>query len=466
MRARTIRLPVALLLGFGLVTSSPSGASAATRLAPDGVSQLVFTDGFETGDTSLWGLYAVWLPPGTVDQTFYVEFAPVDSLADLVFSMDTTGSMGGEIANLQSALNNIAAAASALVPDTNFAAASWRDFPIDPFGSPGDLPWQLLQKVTSNLTSVQSAISSMSAAGGGTTTAESGYEALYQLGTGAGVSWPPSGSVPPYPGPGLGGAGFRAGAQPLAIHVTDATSNDASDYGAAVPNAHSKSQAFAALTALGVRVLTVFSGTDAPADSQAREIATATGARVPPCAFPSPRPAGCAATQCCTGINGSGEAVDVGGQCPLRFRTDTSGTGLGTAVVRGLQAAVRYAKRDVIAVATDPVGGGPDTTCFIDAIEADAFFPPPEEPAASCVPVPTPADVGGSGYHDGFTGFATGAGSGSPGSRLRFVVHASNDCVASTGTVQSFDVHLNLADAATSALLDQVVLRVLIPATP
>ena len=33
------------------------------------------------------------------------------------------------------------------------------------------------------------------------------------------------------------------------------------------------------------------------------------------------------------------------------------------------------------------------------------------------------------GYDDGFAGFATGASGGNPGSRLRFVVHASNSCV-------------------------------------
>jgi hypothetical protein len=468
MGARTPRSSLAaLLLGFGLFASASPGALAATIHAANADDLLLFADGFETGDTSVWGLpHVVWLPPGTEGLAFHVEFAPVDALADLVFSVDTTGSMGGEITNLQNGLSGIAAGATALVADTNFAVASWRDFPIDPFGTVGDLPWQLLQGTTSNLTSVQNAIQSMAAGGGGTTSAESGYEALYQLASGAGVTWPPSGSVPPFPGPGLGGVGFRAGAQPLAIHVTDATSQDASDYGSAVPDAHSKSQAFAALEALGVRVLTVFSGTEAPADTQALEIATATGARVPPCGFSDPRPAGCAAGQCCTGINGAGEAVDLGGQCPLRFRTNSAGAGLGAAVVSGLEAVIRYAPRDVVSGASDPAADGPDTTCFIDAIEADAYFPPPEEPAASCVPVPTPADVGGSGYDDGFTGFATGASAESPGSRLRFIVRASNDCVASIATVQSFAVHLNLADAATGALLDHVVLTVLIPPTP
>lgn len=464
MRARAIRWPVRFLVVLsGVLVSGPQPAWGGTGLAPDGVAHLVFADGFETGDTSVWPLqHTVWLPPGSADVTFYIELAPVDAKADLVFSMDTTGSMTGEITNLQNSLSAIASAATALVPDMNFAAASWRDFPLSTFGEPGDLPWELRQAVTATLAQVQNALNSMSAAGGNDFP-EAGYEALYQLGAGTGISWG-TGSVPAYTGEGLGGVGFRAGSQPLAIHITDATSHADTDYGATVPDAHSQAEAFAALGALGARVLTVLSGTDATAASQLAEIAVSTGAEVPPCAFPPV--AGCAPGQCCTGINGAGEAPAGNGMCPLRFRVDINGTGLGGAIVNGLGAALKYGTRDVVAGATDPVADATDSTCFIDQIEADAFFPPPAEPAASCVPEPAPGDVGGSGYNDGFTGFATGGSAGSPGSRLRFIVHAGNDCVAAIATVQSFDVHLNVTDAATGALLDHVAVTVLVPPAP
>ena len=112
MRSRTSRFPVGLLLCAVLAASSPTGAGAGSTLAPEGAPSIIFADGFESNDTSAWAIpYVVVLPGGSVDQTFYVEFAPVDSRADLVFSMDTTGSMGGEITNLKNGLSTIVSAA-------------------------------------------------------------------------------------------------------------------------------------------------------------------------------------------------------------------------------------------------------------------------------------------------------------------------------------------------------------------
>lgn len=439
--------------------------SWATTLVPDGAPALIFADGFETGDDSVWGLpYSVWLPHGAADVAFYVEFAPIDSRGDFFFSIDTTGSMQGEITNLQNSLTaTIAPAAAALLPDVNLGAASWKDFPVGTFGDSGDYPWFLSQAMTSNVTAVQNAINAMSAVGGDDVP-ESGYESLYQLGSGAGVTWPPAGSVPPYAGPGLGGVGFRDGTFRLAVHITDAPSHLDSDYGAAVPDAHSKSEAFDALAALGIRVLTIQSATEPTATAQLDEIPVATGAELPPCALPPS--AACAAGQCCTGIDGAGVAPAPNGRCPLHYRIADTGAGISTAIVNGMAALVQYGERDVVAGATDGDPGAPDTTCFVDRIEADAFFPPSEGPAASCVEAATPADIGGSGYDDGFTGFATGATGGNPGSRLRFVVYASNSCVPSTSEVQLLPVLLNLTDLATGALLDQLTLHVLVPPAP
>jgi hypothetical protein len=424
---------------------------------------LIFADGFETGDSSVWAIeHAVWLPHGTVDLAFYVEFAPVDTRADVVFSVDTTGSMGEEITNLRNGLVTIAGGIAAVVPDVELAAASWRDFPIDPFGSPGDLPWNLGQAMTSSVLQVQTALNAMTAAGGNDVP-ESGYEALYQLGAGTGISWS-GGSVPPYAGPGAGGVGFREGAARIAIHVTDAASHLDTDYLAVVPDAHSKAEAFAALGALGVRVIPIQSMLEATASAQLSEVAVTTGAEILPCAF-APA-AACALGQCCTGINGAGEAPAANGRCPLRFRIADTGVGIGSAIVNGVAALIGHGTRDVVSSAVDDVPGGPDTTCFIDRIEADAFFPPPDEPAASCVPAATPGDIGGSGYDDGFSGFATGSTGGATGSRLRFVVHASNSCVPSTAAAQQLPVQLDLVDFATGALLDRVTLLVLVPPAP
>ena len=69
---------------------------------------------------------------------------------------------------------------------------------------------------------------------------ESGFEALYQIATGAGIAGPIGGVSPvvaPFaPAPdavgSLGGVGFRDGALPIVIHITDALSHKEADYDA------------------------------------------------------------------------------------------------------------------------------------------------------------------------------------------------------------------------------------------
>jgi hypothetical protein len=447
-----VTLAAAALLG--------AAPAAANGLRPTGSGPPDFTilaNGFETGD--------IVLPFGATGRTLIVQFSPVHSRADLVLSLDTTGSMGGEIGNVRNGLATIITTAQASVSDTQFAVASWRDFPIAPFGNAGDLPWQLLQATTSNTTALVAALGPLAAAGGGDLP-ESGYEALYQLGTGAGIAYT-GGSVPAYTGAGLGGVGFRSGSVRVVAHITDASSHLNTDY-TTIPNAHSSTAALDALVALGVRVVPILSDNMVPADTalaemQLKAAASFSGADVPPCGFV--RVAGCAPTQCCTGINGGGEAPTVSGRCPLRFRISSTGAGAATAINLGMNAIVKYGTHQVIATASDDgAPGTPDTTCFIDRIEADAFLRPPQEPEASCVPEATPVSIGGAGYDDGFSNLATGTTGANAGTALQFVVGLGNLCVASTGAEQALVVNLDLADTLTGELLARRTLTVVVPA--
>ncbi len=451
-----LRLVIFVVALLGVSLAPANDARPAGTGTPDFI---ILANGFETGD--------IVLPFGAMDRTLIVQFVPLHPRADLVLSIDTTGSMAGEINNVRTSFATIAANAQAAVPDTWFAAASWRDFPIAPYGNTGDLPWQLLQQATPTMAAVADALATMTAAGGGDLP-ESGYEALYQLGTGAGVSYT-GGSVPPYAGGGLGGVGFRLGSLRVVAHVTDASSHLNTDY-ATIPNAHSKTAALAALAALSVRVVPILSDNMVPADTaladtQLQEAATLTGAEVPPCGF-TPIP-GCTATQCCTGINGVGEPANASGRCPLRFRITSAGTGASTAINLGMAAVVKYGTHQVIATAADDGSPGtPVTTCFIDRIEADAFLRPPREPEASCVSEATPAAIGGAGYNDGFSNLATGSAGGNAGSALQFIVRMRNLCVASTSMEQALVVNLNLNDTLTGALMAHRALTVVVPASP
>lgn len=461
-------LPLAALMGLAgacayaqapAPATEPSGADAMATPRAVAADYVVFANGFELGD--------IVLPFGSIDRTLPVQFAPVDPRADIVVSIDTTGSMAGEISNVRNTIVNTIGAARVLVPDTEFAVADWRDFPLAPFGNSGDSPWVLRQPMTASIPAVLTAMGVLSAAGGNDLP-ESGYEALFQLGTGLGIAWT-GGSVPAYTGTGLGGVGFRPGSMRVVFHVTDASAHASTDYGAAIPGAHGKDEAFAALAALGIRVVPILSvvGTADTqiANTQLIEATAATGAEVLPCAFDH-GPA-CAATQCCTAINGAGESPAISGRCPLRFRIDSTGAGGGTAIDAGVRALVKYGTHQLIASAADDgLPGTIDTTCFIDRIEADAFIPPPREPEASCVGLATPVAIGGSGYDNGFANVATGSAAGVPGTALQFIVHAGNDCAPSTTEAQVFVVYLRLTDTATGELMAVRSLSVVVPASP
>lgn len=164
------------------------------------------------------------------------------SVADVYFLIDTTGSMGGPLTNVQSSLTRISADISAAIPDVQMGVGHFEDFPccsdpFDPFGDfttyygdAGDSPYEHVQDITSDLGAVQAGLNSLVLGSGGDGP-ESTTEALYLTATGEGFTWrgPNPGSVPPRtcpavldePGSRRGYPCFRAGALPIIVHVTD-----------------------------------------------------------------------------------------------------------------------------------------------------------------------------------------------------------------------------------------------------
>jgi hypothetical protein len=196
----------------------------------------------------------------------------------------------------------------------------------------------------------------------------------------------------------LGGVGFRESALPVVVHITDAMTHDAADYAGFDVDAHDAVAAFAALDGLGARILGVRTGAGARGSAATDLLgplgmAVATDAVVPLCAFDgsAPRTAGtCTAAQCCTGIDGAGVAPE-GGACPLVFDTSDTGTGLGDAVVTGIEALSRFATYELAVVVHDDPSDAVDATCFIDSLAIDAAEPP----AGACSVTPVPTDTDG-----------------------------------------------------------------------
>jgi hypothetical protein len=128
------------------------------------------------------------------------------AVADVLFVIDRTGSMGGEIANISQSLRTvIVPGLSRNVPDLQLGLATYADFPVEPYGSPTDVPFSVDQRMSNDYTALQGALSRLTAEGGGDNP-EAMIEALFQLGTGDGYEGPtPRSSIAPSPGcPGRG----------------------------------------------------------------------------------------------------------------------------------------------------------------------------------------------------------------------------------------------------------------------
>lgn len=329
-----------------------------------------------------------------------LDFSTNISQADVVFAMDTTGSMGGVIESLRSTLQEIIEQLAVEIPNIGVGVTHYRDFPIEPYGSSSDEPFYLEHRVMTVLTpdgreSVQDAVDSLSAAGGNDLP-ESGWEALYQIATGAGTdeagshvpafdpATAPPGAIPAGESVGtLGGVGFRAGSLPIVVMLTDVPSHNGTvpGYNYSRFTSPSYSQALSSLTALGGRLIGMATtdGNSGETKADLTAGALATGSVVPPSAWgpTEMRPSQCAVDQCCIGDNGRGVAA-TNGKCPLVFSVSLRGTGLNLAVIQAIKVLTTYVTLDISAAAEDDETDAVDAvSAFVDRIIANNLAPEP-----------------------------------------------------------------------------------------
>ncbi len=75
---------------------------------------------------------------------------------EVVFLIDTTEIMAGTIGNLRVSLSQtVLSGIRGAYPDSKLAVATFSDFPINPYGQSGDLPYKLVQPLTSATTDIQ-----------------------------------------------------------------------------------------------------------------------------------------------------------------------------------------------------------------------------------------------------------------------------------------------------------------------
>lgn len=161
-------------------------------------------------------------PGGSADVNKVVHTPPIPSKPDLVFIADTTGSMGGAIANVRNNAAAILAEVSGAQPTAQFAVAEYKDFT-------DASPFRVNQNLTADAPSVEAGIAQWSASGGGDGP-EANLNALYEVATGA--------------------IAFRPDSTRIAVIFGDAPSHDPS-------GGHTLADTSAALQAAGIRLVAV-----------------------------------------------------------------------------------------------------------------------------------------------------------------------------------------------------------------
>jgi hypothetical protein len=421
--------------------------------------------------------YVFVLPYQEDGQNKELDFSTDVGIADVHFSMDTTGSMGGEIDALIDGLGPVIDQVNAEVPNTAFGVSRYEDFPVGGYGGGPDRPFQLHQRITTNPALAQAGVEALFTRGGGDLP-ESGWEALYRIGNGGLISWnggfidaynPLAGYDPATNGL-IGGVGFRADSLPIIVQITDNSSHDVvavtpgcggDIYGTDVM-AHSKAIAIAAVQGIGAKVITLASKQFGEFDGcsprhDGIEIAELTDAKVPPAAWGpvGVRPAGCPEDQCCTALNDAddtplGRAPGTDGLCPLVFDVGADGGGVGAALAAGIKALVNFSVFDISAVTDsfeqpNAFGGLTDPAEFITDIVPITLDPEP--------PGGVTLDPTGHIFLDV-----------DPGTTATFDVRAANTTLMQSTDPQVFTMKIRvLGDAVTTLDTRQVV--IIIPAS-
>ncbi len=431
------------LNGNGVVDpgeSSPVSSDTDGDGTPDLVEVVAGTDPSDPGSTVPADDFFFVLPYLGPGDTGDLSFSTDLRQADVFFSVDTTGSFGGEIAAIQNSIQTtIITGVGAIIPNPAFGVGRFEDFPLDPFGLAGDEPYQLLQAPTADPALVAAAVDALPPAAGGLDIPEAGYEALFQWATGAGF---PSFGLPPFAAGDIGGAGFRADSLPIIVHITDARSHLPVEYAPFTADAHGEADAMAALNGIGARMIGINSlentGTAEDPRAQLEALAVATNALIPP-----------SGGVCATGVDGSPLApVDVAGtpMCPLVFDVHPDGTGLGALIVDAIGQLASLGTLDISALAAGRLQG-----------ENGEVIPPGTTTAdfiTSITPVP-PAPPGSMIDGDVFRNVTTG-------STVVFRLDVFNDFVPEIAVDQLFTIDVEvLGDAVT--VLDVRRVYVIVP---
>lgn len=407
-------------------------------------------------------------------------FEPSVTKADVFLNVDTTGSMQSAIDNLQEFFSDVVISeVRKRVPESQFGLSIFKDFDETPI-------WQLRHAITGDDAAFNQKLNELKAELGKTDYPEAGYESLYEIASGDVSQNSKAWSYASKP-EGIGGAGFRRGSLPIVLHVTDANSNE---------KGHNAAQAFEALNKIGARVIQLGTPFTSKVEKELKaegvKMAKNTNAVVPVCAFQyDDGKWACGTNKCCTNDAYKSKQVgadpDSDGNCVLSLEpsiqmsrefNDASGNpvnALAYETVLAIEALVKYGTYNV---STRVIGvpftdeermsaEKPDTSCFIEKVEALSFTPPDNAVVSDCLKkIPTQlAKFNGSDYDNGFTNFAVGTAlSTGARSQLQFnVIARNNDCVKPDVQGRSYKATIQVYDPVTDLVFAEHEVAIIVP---
>lgn len=327
--------------------------------------------------------------------------------ADIYFLVDTSARMGGEIDKLRTEFSSlIYTTIMGILSDVHFGVGRFDDYPIDPFGDEGDVSYENLHDVDSNISSVDTSLGGLSAEGGGDDP-DSHVTALWTMVTGDPAQTMPAQPAPDCPEATWGYPCFREGSIPVVYLISDSPFHNApgDDNPYSDVTAPTYSETVDALNAVGAKVIGLHTGEDA---SHYRQLALDTG------------------------------TVDNAGD-PLVRVLPNNGNGIEVGVNEEFQVVCESTPMSLSIRVRDDPSDAENALVFIDRIEPNTVDDLTDtESGITCVPGLNTADTDADTIHDTFVNVV-------PGTGVCFDIHVtSNDAIPSTSETQVFAVDIDL----------------------
>ncbi len=108
---------------------------------------------------------------------------------DLIFAIDTTGSMADDIASVKTAASQIIDAVASISPQFRVAVTEYKDFPVPPYGDARDYPYRAVVPFSSDPDSIRSGLLSLKAGGGGDRPESVYWGLMHAIGTDGLTPW-------------------------------------------------------------------------------------------------------------------------------------------------------------------------------------------------------------------------------------------------------------------------------------